>query len=71
MSSNGGNRRITRQGHWEGVGQAYLDEQALTNIVSMSEAIKRGDHVFFDSDVENAFVVTSQEGMVSKYACDG
>ena len=40
MRSNGGNRKIEEQGIWPGVGQAYLDDRAITNIVSQSEAIK-------------------------------
>ena len=71
MCSNGGNRNITQQGDWPGVGQAYLDGNALTNIVSLSEAVKRGDHVKFDSRVENCFTVTDiHHGRVTRYPCD-
>ena len=42
----------------------------MTNIVSLSKAIKRGDHVFFDSELENAFIVTLEDRVVSKYACN-
>ena len=70
LCSNGGNKEITREGHWPGVGQAYLDRNTLTNIVSLSETVKRGDHVQFDSRVENCFKVTDKKGQVTKYPCD-
>ena len=40
MRSNGGDRKIEEQGIWPGVGQAYLDDRAIMNIVSQSKAIK-------------------------------
>ena len=43
---------------------------ALTNIVSQSEAIKRGYKVKFDSGVENSFVVTDLVGQVIQYPCN-
>ena len=42
MCSNEGNRSIMHEGDWPGVGQSYLDEDAITNILSQSEGIKRG-----------------------------
>ena len=53
MCSNGWSRQIKEEGHWPGIGQTYLENEALTNIVSISEAVKRGYHVKFDSHVEN------------------
>ena len=71
MCSNGGNRKIAEEGNWPGVGQAYLDEKALTNIVSQSEAIKRGYRVTFDSEIENTFIVTDRATRVTtRYPCD-
>ena len=34
MRSNGGDRKIEEQGIWPGVGQAYLDDRAIVNILS-------------------------------------
>ena len=70
MRSNGGNRRIQEQGIWPGVGQAYLDDRAITNIVSQSEAIKRGYHVYFNLRKENAFLIEDHKGRIQKYPVD-
>ena len=70
MNSNGGSRKIHKQGTWLGVGQSYLDDKSLTNIISQSEAIKRGCHVTFDSEKEKSFIVKDQEGRTVKYPCD-
>ena len=70
MCTNGGNRQITQEGTWMRIGQAYLDGQAITNIVSQSEAIKRWYHVTFDSDVKNAFIIKDQQNRVARYPVD-
>ena len=40
------------------------------NIVSQSEAIKRGYKVKFDSEKENNVIVTNLEGRVIRYPCN-
>ena len=70
MCSNGGNRTIEEEGYWPGVGQSYLDEKVITDIVYQSEAVKRGYKLKFDSDIENYFIVTDLVGRVTRYPCD-
>ena len=65
-----GDCSIEEEGHWPGYGQSYLDEMALMNIVSQSEAIKRGYMVKFDSEVDNSFVVSGLVDQVIQYLCN-
>ena len=57
MSTNAGEKELDKEGDWKEWGKAYLDETALTNIVSISYMVKKGFHVVFDSDKENCFYV--------------
>ena len=70
MCLNGVDINITQQGTWPEIGQAYLDGKSITNIVSQSEAIKRGYHVTFDSEIENAFVIKDRQKRVTRYLVD-
>ena len=55
MSTNAGQKGLERKGDWKEWGQTYLEPIALTNIVSISDTIKKGFRVLFDSDKENCF----------------
>ena len=70
MSTNAGKKAITQEATRKGYGKVLFDKEAMTNLRSLSEMVKRGHHVFLDTDVENAFVVTSPSGDVSKYSCN-
>ena len=57
MTTNGRNKVILEEGDSHYYGQAVLDKSTMTNIVSMSNAIKKGFRIFFDSSKENCFYV--------------
>ena len=42
MVSNGGNTKLDEKGDWKEWGDSYLCESAVTNIVSVSDAVKKG-----------------------------
>ena len=55
MGTNGGSKFITEEGNWKSHGHAYLVEITIANIVWVSDMIKKGFKVFFDSNAENCF----------------
>ena len=68
MSTNAGQKNLDHEGNWKEWGQTYLDPTALTNIVSVSDAIKKGFRVLFDSNKANCFfVISPKDGHVIKF----
>ena len=47
MDTNGGQKEISQEGDWKGYGRAYFVPDAMMNIVSVSDAVSKGFHVFF------------------------
>ena len=70
MSTNAGKKVIKQEATRKGYGKVLYDEGAVTNLRSLSEMVKRGYQVVMDTAVENAFLVTSPEGITTKYACN-
>ena len=60
MSTNNGDKDLCEEGDWKEWGNAYICESALMNIVSVSDAVKKGFRVHFDSDLENCFNVINK-----------
>ena len=56
MLTNAGTKGLDCEGDWKEWGQTYLDPTALTNIVSVSDAVKKGFRVLFDSEKANCFL---------------
>ena len=68
MLTNAGQKSLDREGDWKEWGQAYLDPTALTNIVSVLDAVRKGFRVLFDSSKANCFFVTNpKDGSVIKF----
>ena len=68
MSTNAGQKSLDREGEWKEWGQAYLDPTVLTNIVSVSDAVRKGFRVLFDSNKANCFFVTNpKDGSVIRF----
>ena len=44
-----GQKNIDQEGEWTGYGQAYFVPDTMMNIVSVSDAVSKGFHIFFDS----------------------
>ena len=42
----------------------------MMNIVSVSDAVSKGFHVFFDSQMDNAFYVTDEENRTVRFPCN-
>lgn len=57
MSTNNGDKGLEDIGDWKEWGQSYLCESALTDIVSVSDAVERGFRVIFGSSVKKRFYV--------------
>ena len=57
MGTNGGTETLDRSGIVPGLGEAYYNPTGITNVASMSQLIRLGYRVTFDSDKENAFLV--------------
>ena len=70
METNGGLADITHEGHMNGYGNAYFFPGSITNIISVSDAVQKGFHVFFDSTIENAFYVTNSKGRTIRFPCN-
>ena len=57
MSTNNGDKGLEDIGNWKEWGKSYLCKSALTDIVSVYDAVEKGFRVIFDSSVENCFYV--------------
>ena len=66
MLTNAGNKRLEEEGTLDGFDPVYYDDQALANIVSFSELTDKPNtiRIQYDSDKEDAFVVTTEAGTV-------
>jgi hypothetical protein len=63
MTTNAGTKVIGLEGHVKGFGTVYYDPSMMANIFGLSEMVDRC-RVTFDSDVEDAFVVHSTDGVI-------
>ena len=62
METNAGRKIINQKGMVPGYGEVWYDNHAVSNLFSLSDVIKKGMRVYFDSDIANEFIVTTQEG---------
>ena len=70
MNTNGGSAGIDQEGFWRGYGKAYYMPGAMTNIVSLSDAIEKGFSIYMDSDKDNAFYVTDSSKRTVRFPCN-
>ena len=70
MSTNAGSKVVDKEATRKGYGKVLFDPEAMTNLRSLSEVVKRGYRVQMDTDLENSFLVTSPEGEEIKFQCD-
>ena len=61
METNAGNKNVDEEGDVKDFGKSFFDETALTNILGMSDVVRKGHRVFIDTDIENSFVVTNKK----------
>ena len=48
----------------------WYDKQAVSNLFSLSDVVKKGMHVFYDSDIADEFKVTTNEGRTILFPVD-
>ena len=70
MKTNAGSKHINQQGCWRGYGHAYYMPSAMTNIVSLSDAVEKGFTVFMDTALDNAFYVTDSQRRTIRFPCN-
>ena len=61
METNAGTKLITEKADIPGYGAVWFDSGAVSNLFLLSEIVKRGHRVRFDSSVANEFVVETPE----------
>ena len=71
MRTNTGAKAIQQEGRYKGWGRTYYVPFAITNIVSTSDAIKKGYRVIMDSAKANCFYLIDRNGMTVKFPCVG
>ena len=70
MNTNGGPRKIDKEGCWREYSHAYYMFHALMNIVLLSDAIRKEFSVFMDSSLDNTFYVTDAERRTVRFSCN-
>ena len=70
MSTNAGSKVVDKEATRKGYGKVLYDPEAMTNLRSLSEMVRRGYRVQMDTDLENAFLATSPNGEQIKFLCD-
>ena len=70
MSTNAGSKVVSKEATRKGYGKVLYDPDAMTNLRSLSEMVRRGYRVQMDTDLENLFLVTSPDGEEIKFSCD-
>ena len=70
MNTNGVLANIDQEGLWCSYGRAYYMSGTMTNIVSLSDPIKKGFSVFMISEKDNAFYVTDSQKCMVRFPCN-
>ena len=70
MSTNAGSKVVDKEATRKGYGKVLYDPEAMTNLRSLSEMVRRGYRVQMDTDLENAFLATSPNGEQIKFLCN-
>lgn len=67
METNGGDANVEHKGNKIGYDNALYHQEAVTNIILVSDAIRKGIKVYFNSGKNSCFNVTSKKGAMSKF----
>ena len=72
LATNGGEKVVDQEYNVPGFGgdQGWFSESALTNIHGLSEVVRNGHHVVFDSEKHNGFIIKLKTGQVLTFTCD-
>lgn len=69
-STNAGTKIADKEATRKGYSKGLYNPDAMTNLRSSSEMVRRGYWVQMDTDLENAFHVISAGGDAIKFLCD-
>ena len=69
MRTNTGSKPILQEGKWKDWGKTYYAPSAITNIVSLLDAVRKGYRVLMDTHRANCFYVIDRNGMTVKFPC--
>ena len=59
METNAGSKFIKHKGKIPGYGQVWYDDEAISNLFSISDMAKKGHILTIETDLDNAFIVKS------------
>ena len=67
MSTNAGTKVIRKEAYIPGYGKTWFDEHAIANIFALCDLHdKKNTRTSYDSDVEDAFIVTTNRNQVNE-----
>ena len=66
MKTNAGTRAIDKVAEVNGFGEVYFDEGQMANIFGFAAMVDKADRVFYDSSIEDAFIVY-KSGKTTKF----
>ena len=69
MHTNAGSKKLTLVGTVEKFGQVWYDPTSVVNIFGFADMIKRGHHIKYDSEIEDAFTVWNKGQLIAKFPC--
>ena len=66
--SKGGELKVSQRGTLKNYQDVWYDPNAITNILGLHNVKKKGYLIFYDSDIEDAFVLTKPDGKNVKFS---
>ena len=67
METNAGTKRITQEGTMPDYGTVYCDSEAMSNLFSIRDMVRKGNHVYLNTREANCFVVTGKNGNGTRF----
>ena len=62
VETNIGSKVIEQKGTIPGYGQVWYDGDAISNLFSVSDMVKKGHTVILNTDLDNAIIVKTKDG---------
>ena len=70
MEKNYGTKRIKEEGTMPDYGMVYYDSESMTNIFSISDTVKKGNHMYIKTRETNFLIVTARNRKDAKFPCN-
>ena len=67
MHTNTGSEKLILVGTVEKFGQVWYNPTSVVNIFGFVDMIKRGHHIKYDSEIEDAFTVWKKGQLITKF----